>query len=205
MSSPTSSSDSTAGRGHDHDQDDVELSRPRASGTDMALQGKTMSSATVLSPQGMWYRGRPGSGVSGAPGRPAQHRTGLRTPSGLAASSTAVPGLQGRRTRHGHRRWSQRRERPRHQRRPPTSRSAIEASGRIHSTTFRDRNSDGEYGTFSLTYSDFRPVEGLQLPFNTRATFNGQPQLSLSMTLETISLNTPLDASLFAPKTQGGQ
>jgi hypothetical protein len=82
---------------------------------------------------------------------------------------------------------------------------AIGASGRIHSTTFRDRNSDGEYGTFSLVYSDFRPVEGLQLPFNTRATFNGQPQPNLSITLETISLNTPLDASLFAPKAQGGQ
>ena len=71
---------------------------------------------------------------------------------------------------------------------------AIEAKGRIHSATFRDRNADGEYGTFTVVYSDFRPVEGLQLPFNSRATFNGQPDPAQSVTIDAISLNTPLDA-----------
>ncbi len=54
-----------------------------------------------------------------------------------------------------------------------------------------------------MLYSDYRAVEGLQLPFATRATFNGQPDPSQSATLESISLNAPLDASLFAPKAPG--
>jgi YHS domain-containing protein len=170
----------------------------------MVLQGKTMSSATVLSPEGMWYLGGQGQAYPvRSAGRPSMEQDFGRHPVALlrarrapgfkavALGTGTVDGLSVENVR-------------------VISGStdvtlAIGASGRIHSTTFRDRNSDGEYGTFSLVYSDFRPVEGLQLPFNTRATFNGQPQPNLSITLETISLNTPLDASLFAPKAQGGQ
>ena len=79
----------------------------------------------------------------------------------------------------------------------------IDANGRLHSATFRDRNNDGEYGTFTRVYSDFRAVDGLQLPFTIRSTFNGQPDPAQSVTIDAISLNTPLEASLFAPKTPG--
>jgi YHS domain-containing protein len=168
----------------------------------MVLQGKTMSSATVLSPEGMWFL----SGQSQAyPMRPAgrpsleqdfgRHPVALlrarRSPGFKAVTlgTGTVDGLSVENVR-------------------VISGStdvtlAIGASGRIHSETFRDRNSEGEYGTFSIVYSDFKPVEGLQLPFSVRATFNGQPQPSLSMTIDAITLNTPLDASLFAPKPQG--
>ncbi len=170
----------------------------------MVLQGKTMSSATVLSPEGMWYLGGQGQAYPMRPaGRPSLEQDFGRHPVALlrarrapgfkavAIGSGTVDGLSVENVR-------------------VISAStdvtlAVGASGRIHSTTYRDRNSEGEYGTFSIVYSDFRPVEGLQLPFNVRATFNGLPQPSLSATLDTISLNTPLDASLFAPKAQGGR
>ena len=167
----------------------------------MALQGKTMSSATVLSPEGMWYLGGGQAYPMRAAGRPSleqdfgRHPLALlrarRTPGfkAVALGSGTVDDLSVENVR-------------------IISGStdvtlAIGASGRIHSETFRDRNSEGEYGTFSIVYSDFRPVEGLQLPFTARGTFNGQPLPSLSVTLDAITLNTPLDASLFAPKTQG--
>ena len=48
-------------------------------------------------------------------------------------------------------------------------------NGRTVAATFRDRNNEGEYGTLTIADPDFRPIEGLQLPFTIRATFNGQP------------------------------
>jgi len=168
----------------------------------MALQGKTMSSATILSPEGLWFLGGQGQAYPmRAAGRPSLEQDFGRHPVALlrarrapgfkavALGTGTVDGLSVENVR-------------------VISGStdvtlAIGASGRVHSATFRDRNSEGEYGRFSIVYSDFRPVEGLQLPFNARATFNGQPQPSLSVTLDAITLNTPLDTSLFAPKTQG--
>jgi YHS domain-containing protein len=168
----------------------------------MVLQGKTMSSATVLSPEGMWFVGGPGQVYTMRPaGRQSLEQDFGRHPVALlrarrgsgftavALGTGTVDGLSVENVR-------------------VISGSTdvtlgIGASGRIHSETFRDRNSEGEYGTFSIVYSDFKPVEGLQLPFNVRATFNGQPQPSLSMTIDAITLNAPLDASLFAPKPQG--
>jgi hypothetical protein len=87
---------------------------------------------------------------------------------------------------------------------PPTSRSRL-PDGRIHSITSRDRNLEGEFGTLQVLYSNVRPVDGLQLPFAARATFNGQPYPAQSATIESIALNTPLDPSLFAPKTTSGR
>jgi hypothetical protein len=76
-------------------------------------------------------------------------------------------------------------------------------SGRIHSATFRDRNIDGAYGTYTLVYFDSRTVGTLQLPFSVRASFEGQPDAARSVTIDAASLDTPLDASLFAPNTPG--
>jgi YHS domain-containing protein len=56
----------------------------------MALQDKTMSSATILAPQGMWFVGGQGQAYPMRPaGRPSP-RARLRTPSGRVASSATV-------------------------------------------------------------------------------------------------------------------
>lgn len=170
----------------------------------MALQGKTMSSATVLSPEGMWYLGGQTQAYPIRPaGRPSLEQDFGRHPVALLRARRA-PGFKAIALGTGTV-DSLAVENVRVVNGSTDVTLAIGASGRIHSATFRDRNSEGEYGTFSIVYSDFRPVEGLQLPFSTRATFNGQPQPALSVTLGAISLNTPLDVSLFAPKAQGGQ
>ena len=168
----------------------------------IALQGKTMSSATILAPQGMWFLGGQGQAFPIRPAsRPSleqdfgRHPVALlrarRSPTfkavGLGTATVDGVGVENVRVVAGE----------------TDVTLAIEAKGRIQSATFRDRNADGEYGTFTVVYSDFRPVEGLQLPFNSRATFNGQPSPAQSVTIDTISLNTPLDLSLFAPKTPG--
>jgi YHS domain-containing protein len=168
----------------------------------MALQGKTMSSATILAPQGMWFLG---GGGQAFPIRPAswpsleqdfgRHPVALlrarRSPTfkavALGTATVDGVGVENVRVVNGE----------------TDVTLAIEAKGRIQSATFRDRNADGEYGTFTVVYSDFRPVEGLQLAFNNRATFNGQPYPAQSVTIDTILLNTPLDLSLFGPKTPG--
>ena len=79
------------------------------------------------------------------------------------------------------------------------------STGQLHDMTFIGRNNDGEFGTFSIVYSDYRRVNGLVLPFGARAFFNGQPDQSQSQTLTAIEINQPLDATLFAKPASGGQ
>ena len=76
---------------------------------------------------------------------------------------------------------------------------ALDGNGRIHSVTYRDRNNDGESGTFVVLYSDFKTVDGLQLPYTTKATFNGQPYAAHTGTLQAIAINPAIDPALFAP------
>jgi hypothetical protein len=71
------------------------------------------------------------------------------------------------------------------------------ATSRVHSTTFIDRNRDGHFGEFTVLYGDFRPVEGLVLPFEEKTLFNGAPEPALSRKLDTISVNGPIDPALF--------
>jgi YHS domain-containing protein len=76
-------------------------------------------------------------------------------------------------------------------------------SGQLHSIAFDDRGGDGAYGHFVLALADFRNVNGLMLPYETRATFNGQPDQFLTATVQTIEVNVPLDAALFTkPPTE---
>ena len=167
----------------------------------MTLQGKTMTSTTVVSPQGLWFIGGQGQAFPMRPAaRPSLEQDFGRHPIALlrarrdrsfkaaALGAGTVDGLSVENVRivSG----------------ATDVTLAIGASGRIHSATFRDRNGEGEYGTVTVVYSDFRPVEDLQLPFRTRATFNGQPQPAQSTTIDTISLNTPLEPSLFVAKAQ---
>jgi YHS domain-containing protein len=79
------------------------------------------------------------------------------------------------------------------------------ASARLQTITFTDRNNEGEVGTYTLVYSDYRPVEGLTLPFAVRGLFNGEAEPSQTYTIESIAVNPQLDASLFATPAAGGQ
>ncbi len=83
----------------------------------MALQGKTMASATIVAPEGMWFVGGAGQAYPMPAVRPAQPRTGIRTPSDRAASGPAQSGVQGGGARHGPGRRREGRRGPDHQRR----------------------------------------------------------------------------------------
>jgi YHS domain-containing protein len=70
-------------------------------------------------------------------------------------------------------------------------------SGRLHSIELVDRNRDGEIGTITFLYSDFRDAGGLMLPHSTRALFDGQPDPSQSFTVKAVEVNPKLDPQLF--------
>jgi YHS domain-containing protein len=72
------------------------------------------------------------------------------------------------------------------------------ASGRIHSLEFTGRNMEAEIGAYALVYGDYRQVDGLTLPFQVRALFDGAPDPFRSTTLDAIAVNPPVDAALFA-------
>ncbi len=79
----------------------------------------------------------------------------------------------------------------------PATLSFEAASGRLLSLSYRRRGPVGTYGEFMQSFSDFRVVDGLTLPFKITATFDGQPWKDLSSTIESISLNGAMDAKLF--------
>jgi zinc protease len=69
------------------------------------------------------------------------------------------------------------------------------ATGRVLSAAHRGAGPTGAPGEVVQTYSDFRPVDGLTMPFKAASTFNGEP--AMSSTSESIMFNVPVDASLF--------
>ena len=78
-------------------------------------------------------------------------------------------------------------------------------SGQLHSIAFDDRGPGGVYGHFVLTLGDFREVGGLLLPHETRSLFNGEPDQGLTATIQSIEVNTPLDAALFTRPPADGK
>jgi YHS domain-containing protein len=77
------------------------------------------------------------------------------------------------------------------------------ATGRILSLSTRRRGPQGNFGEFVQSFSDFRTVGSLILPFKITATFNGQPWKEQSPTIEAITLNGKIDPALFEkPKTK---
>jgi len=77
------------------------------------------------------------------------------------------------------------------------------ANGRIVSLTYRRRGPRGEFGEVVKTYADFRTVNGLTLPFKVDATFNGEPWKEQSATIDSIAINSKVDAALFEkPKSE---
>lgn len=78
------------------------------------------------------------------------------------------------------------------------------AAGRAHSLVYVARGPGNGYGSIMVMYGDFRPVEGLVVPFRETGTFDGQPDAALSRTLDRVEVDPSLDPSLFrAPKAGG--
>ena len=71
------------------------------------------------------------------------------------------------------------------------------SSGRLVSSTYVDRNADGQYGTYTLLYSGHRDIEGLNVPFAVRSLFNGEPDASQTWTIDSVATNVDLDPALF--------
>ncbi|MFN7930825.1 MAG: hypothetical protein U0Y68_23450 [Blastocatellia bacterium] len=86
----------------------------------------------------------------------------------------------------------------------PATLSFDAVTGRLLSRAYRRRGPVGAYGDFVQSFSDFRAVDGLTLPFKITATFDGQPWKDQSSTIEAIILNGAVDATLFE-KPQGKQ
>jgi YHS domain-containing protein len=163
------------------------------------IQGKTMNSATLLTSAGGWFIGGSGRAFSMRPdGRPEaerqfgrqlvpllrnRHDAGFKS---AAVGADTVGGVKVERLR--------------------ISNGAVDvtlgvdpATGRLHSMSFIDRNTEGEIGEFTILYADYRTVDGLTLPFSERALFNGTPDDSTTRTISSIAINATLDAAAFLP------
>jgi YHS domain-containing protein len=80
------------------------------------------------------------------------------------------------------------------------------ANGKILSITSWRRGPRGNFGRFTQVFSDFRDVDGLNLPFKVTATFDGTNWKEQSSTIEMISVNGKPDLSLFEkPRTNKEQ
>ncbi len=60
-----------------------------------------------------------------------------------------------------------------------------------------------ERGQVVESFSDFRTVDGLVLPFRCSATWNGEEHRALSSTTRSIVVNPEIDATLFERPTNG--
>lgn len=69
------------------------------------------------------------------------------------------------------------------------------ATGRLLAVTYRGRPGPGPFGKLEVTYSDFREVDGLVLPFTRTATWSGRPLPARTWT--TIRTNLTLPGSMF--------
>lgn len=80
------------------------------------------------------------------------------------------------------------------------------ATGRVVTLTYRGRGDGGAFGEIVQTFSDFRNVGGLTLPFKTVGTFDGEPAPAQTSTVESIVVNAEIAPALFErPKPAAGQ
>lgn len=70
-------------------------------------------------------------------------------------------------------------------------------SGRVVSLAYAGRGPSGAFGEIVESYSDFREIGGLTLPFRRDVTWNGEPFPQRSATLLSIAVNSDVDAALF--------
>lgn len=71
------------------------------------------------------------------------------------------------------------------------------SSGRILSLSYRRRGPEGFFGQLVQTFSDFRTVNGLTLPFKVTATFDGQPWKEQSADVQEIVINEKVAPEVF--------
>jgi YHS domain-containing protein len=171
----------------------------------MTAEGRTMTSASLLTPAGAWFIGQ-------------SRRAFPQNPEGRKSTEQEfgrqlVPLLRGRHDADFKAAWLGRAmvdgvevDRVRVRNGVVDATLGLEkATGAVHSLTFTARNREGEVGEYVIVFADPRDVSGLRLPFSQRALFNGEPDTSLTRTIDAITINVPLDAALFEPGTGGGQ
>jgi predicted Zn-dependent peptidase len=73
------------------------------------------------------------------------------------------------------------------------------ASGRVLSVAFKGAGPDGTPGDMLQTFSDFRPAQGLTLPFGQVSMRNGE--VSATATLSTVAINEPVDEAVWKRTT----
>jgi hypothetical protein len=73
-------------------------------------------------------------------------------------------------------------------------------TGRILQISYRGRK--GAFGEVIKSFSDFREVNGLILPFKVEESFNGKPIASPVVTYESVAINGKLDKGLFASQSK---
>jgi hypothetical protein len=79
------------------------------------------------------------------------------------------------------------------------------ATGRVLTLAYRGRGSSGAFGRIVRTFSDFRAVGGLTLPFKTTGVFDGEADPTQTSTAESIVVNADLSPALFErPKPAAG-
>lgn len=165
----------------------------------------TMSSANLITPAGGWFLGQGRAYPQNAEGRAnseaAYYRQlvpllrARRDPGFKAASlgSATEDGVAVDRVRVRYRAVD-------------ATLAIDKASGLVHSVSFTGRGFESEIGAYVVVLGDYRDVSGLRLPFSERALFNGTPDILLTRTLDSITINTALDPALFQPGPgQGGQ
>jgi YHS domain-containing protein len=168
----------------------------------VTLPDRAMSSATLMTPAGMWYVSQGHAYPAPEAGRPSMqldygrqivpllHGRGDRSFKAAALGQRTVEGLTVNLLRvvNGG---------------VDVTLGVDPSSGRIQTIAFADRNDQGEVGEYVIVYSDYRGTAGLMLPFAERAMFNGVADPSLMRRIDTIQINVPLDPELFRPGTTG--
>lgn len=71
------------------------------------------------------------------------------------------------------------------------------SSGRPVSLAYRGRGPEGDFGDVVISFSDYREVGGVAVPFKRTTTFNGEAVPSQSVTLQSADVDKPMDDGRF--------
>ncbi len=74
-------------------------------------------------------------------------------------------------------------------------------SGRVRTLAFTGRNAEAEIGDYTLVLDNYRETNGLVLPYEIRALFDGAPDGFRTSRLHSITVDAPVDPALFAAPT----
>lgn len=79
-------------------------------------------------------------------------------------------------------------------------------TGRVLALSYIGRGEGGDWGKVVHSFSDFREIDGMTLPFKQVATHNGEPLPGESLAIDRIVINADIDPTLFErPATSGVQ